>query len=284
MIHEIPLEEPTLHGYFSSVLPPVLSVDPGDSIRFQSLNAGWDWEPDTKYVERDTELHNGHALTGPIEVRGALAGQTLVVSIDEVTPRDWGVTFADGTPFHWTIEGETAVDERGKTVSLAPFMGVIGMPPPEPGIHSTGPPRKWGGNIDCKLLVAGTTLYLPIPLDGAVLSAGDGHAAQGDGEVSGTAIECPLERAQVTLELSDLVLRSPVARVRDAWVAFGFDADLDLAAEHAMATMLDLMERELSLDRTHALALSSVVVDLHVTQIVNGTKGAHAVLRDDAIR
>jgi acetamidase/formamidase len=88
----------------------------------------------------------------------------------------------------------------------------------------------------------------------------------------------------VTLELSDLVLRSPVARVRDAWVAFGFDADLDLAAEHAMATMLDLMERELSLDRTHALALSSVVVDLHVTQIVNGTKGAHAVLRDDAIR
>jgi acetamidase/formamidase len=284
MIHEIPLEEATLHGYFSSVLPPVLSVDPGDSVRFQSLNAGWDWEPETAYVERDTELHNGHALTGPIEVRGARAGQTLVVSIDEVTPREWGVTFADGTPFFWTIDGETATDDRRKTVSLAPFMGVIGMPPPEPGIHSTAPPRKWGGNIDCKLLVAGTTLYLPIPLDGAVFSAGDGHAAQGDGEVSGTAIECPLERAQVTLELSDLELRSPIARIDDAWVAFGFDEDLDLAAAHAMATMLDLMERELSLERTHALALSSVVVDLHVTQIVNGTKGVHAVLRDDAIR
>ena len=284
MIHDIPLEEATLHGYFSSVLPPVLSVDPGDSVRFQSLNSGWDWDRDTTYVERDTELHNGHALTGPIEVRGAQAGKTLVVSIDEVTPRDWGVTFADGTPFHWTIDGETATDDRGKTVSLAPFMGVIGMPPPEPGIHSTGPPRKWGGNIDCKLLVAGTTLYLPIPVDGALLSAGDGHGAQGDGEVSGTAIECPLERAQMTLGLSDLELRSPIARIADAWVAFGFDEDLDLAAQHAMATMLDLMERELSLERTHALALSSVVVDLHVTQIVNGTKGVHAVLRDDAIR
>lgn len=284
MIHEIPLEEATLHGYFSSVLPPVLSVDPGDSVRFQSLNAGWDWEPETEFVERDADLHNGHALTGPIEVRGAKAGKTLVVSIDEVTPRDWGVTFADGKPFHWTIDGETATDDRGNTVSLAPFMGVIGMPPPEPGIHSTGPPRKWGGNIDCKLLVAGTTLYLPIPLDGAVFSAGDGHAAQGDGEVSGTAIECPLARAQVTLELSDLVLRSPIARIADAWVAFGFDEDLDLAAAHAMATMLDLMERELSLERTHALALASVVVDLHVTQIVNGSKGVHAVLRDDAIR
>jgi acetamidase/formamidase len=284
MIHEIPLEEATLHGYFSSVLPPVLAVDPGDSVRFQSLNAGWDWDRDTKYVERDADLHSGHALTGPIEVRGAKAGKTLVVSIDEVTPRTWGVTFADGTPFYWTIDGETATDDRGKTVSLAPFMGVIGMPPPEPGIHSTGPPRKWGGNIDCKLLVAGTTLYLPIPLDGAVFSAGDGHAAQGDGEVSGTAIECPLERAQVTLELSDLELRSPIARTADAWVAFGFEEDLDLAAAHAMATMLDLMERELSLERTHALALSSVVVDLHVTQIVNGAKGVHAVLRDDAIR
>jgi acetamidase/formamidase len=284
VIHEIPLEEATLHGYFSSVLPPVLSVDPGDSVRFQSLNAGWDWEPDMEYVERDADLHNGHALTGPIEVRGAKAGKTLVVSIDEVTPRNWGVTFADGTPFHWTIDGETATDDRGKTVSLAPFMGVIGMPPPEPGIHSTAPPRKWGGNIDCKLLVAGTTLYLPIPLDGAVFSAGDGHAAQGDGEVSGTAIECPLERAQVTFQLSDLVLRSPIARIADARVAFGFDEDLDLAAAHAMATMLDLMERELALERTHALALSSVVVDLHVTQIVNGSKGVHAVLRDDAIR
>jgi acetamidase/formamidase len=285
VIHEIPLGEATLHGYFSPDLPPVLSVAPGDSVRFQSLNAGWRWDSDSEYVEREQELHSGHALTGPIEVRGARAGETLVVAIDEVTPRSWGVTFAHGTPFGWAIAGETATDERGKTVSLAPFLGVIGMPPPESGIHPTALPRKWGGNIDCKLLVAGSTLYLPIPVEGALLSAGDGHAVQGDGEVSGTAIECPLERAQVTLDLrSDLMLRSPIARTADAWVAFGFDEDLDLAAEQATETMLDLMERELALERSHALALASVAVDLHVTQVVNGVKGVHAVLRDGAIR
>jgi acetamidase/formamidase len=283
VIHEIPRNEDTLHGYFSSALPPVLSVDPGDSVRFQSLNSGWRWDPDVE-MERDKELHSGHALTGPVEVRGARAGQTLVVRIDEVVPGPWGVTFAHEVKLDWRIHGDTATDERGVTVSLAPFLGVIGMPPPEPGIHPTGPPRRWGGNIDCKLLVAGTTLYLPIPVDGALVSAGDGHAAQGDGEVSGTAIESPLERVQLTFDVSELDLRTPIARTGDAWVAFGFDEDLDAAAEQCMATMLDLMERELGLERPHALALASVVVDLHVTQIVNGAKGVHAVLRRDALR
>jgi acetamidase/formamidase len=147
------------------------------------------------------------------------------------------------------------------------------------------PPRRSGGNVDCRLLVAGTTLYVPIPVDGALLMLGDGHAAQGDGEVSGTAIECPLEAAQVTLELrDDLDLRMPLARTADAWVAFGFDEELDRAAELALETMLDLMERELDVGRRDALALASVAVDLHVTQVVNEAKGVHAVLRDGAIR
>src|SRR5690349_8060541 len=239
-LHEIPLLDETLHGFFSTSLSPVLTIDPGDSVRFQALNAGWHWDFEGVFSERDEELHSGHALTGPIEVRGARAGQALVVTIDEVTPRDWGITFAHGTGFRWEIAGDTATDERGKTVSLEPFLGVIGMPPAEPGIHPTGPPRNCGGNIDCKLLVAGTTLYLPISVDGALLSAGDGHAVQGDGEVSGTAIECPLEQAQLTIDVIDRELRSPIARIPNAWVAFGFDEDLDLAAEHATATMLDL--------------------------------------------
>ena len=284
MIHELPLQEATVHGYFSSALAPVLAVDPGDSVRFQALSAGWRWEQDAELFERDRQLHDGHALSGPIEVRGAGAGQTLVVRIDEVEPRSWGVTFAHGEPFHWALGGGHATDQLGVSVPLAPFLGVIGMPPPEPGVHSTIPPRRFGGNIDCKLLVAGTTLFLPIPVDGALLSAGDGHGAQGDGEVSGTAVEVPLERAQLTVGVrGDLDLRTPVARTGDAWIAFGFDEDLDLAAEQCMATMLDLMERELGLERKHALALASVAVDLHVTQIVNVAKGVHAVLRDDAL-
>ena len=268
-------------GFFSPDYEPVVTVDPGEPVVFSALNAGWCWEPD---VPEPCPPDPGHALYGPIEVRGARAGETLVVHIDEVTPRSWGVTFARDVKLMWSLEGDTWVSERGARVAAAPFLGVIGMPPPEPGEHSTGPPRKWGGNIDCKLLVAGTALYLPIPVDRALLLAGDGHGAQGDGEVSGTAIECPAERAQLTFELSDLELRSPIARIDGAWVAFGFDEDLDLAAEQCMATMLDLMERELEVDRNHALALASVVVDLAVTQIVNGAKGVHAILRDDAIR
>src|SRR5438876_11141859 len=158
------------------------------------------------------------------------------------------------------------------------------MPPPEPGRHPTQSPRIWGGNIDCNLLLAGATLFLPIPVDGALFSAGDGHARQGDGEVSQLAIECPLERAIVTLDVrDDLRLEWPIARIDGAWITFGFDEDLDEAAAIAIEGMLDLMEREHGLERRDALALASVVVDLRVTQLVNGAQGVHAILRDDAI-
>jgi acetamidase/formamidase len=157
------------------------------------------------------------------------------------------------------------------------------MPPAEPGIHSTIPPRRSGGNIDCKELVAGTTLFLPIPVDGARFSAGDGHAAQGDGEVSGTAIEAPVE-ARFTLDVrDDMPLEWPVARTADAWLTFGFDEHLGLAARIAVDGMLDLMEREHGIARSDALALASIVVDLRVTQVVNQVLGVHAVLRDDAL-
>jgi acetamidase/formamidase len=284
VIHELPLERRTLHGHFSRELPPVVSVKPGDSIAFSCPNARWEYERGVRFEPYDEELDAGHALVGPIEVRGAKAGSTLVVTVHSVVPGPWGVTHADqSTTVEWRLEDGEGVADRGMSVALAPFLGVMGMPPDEPGRHSTGPPRRSGGNIDCKELVAGTTLYLPISVDGALFSAGDGHAAQGDGEVSGTAIESPVERAELTLELSDLELRTPIARTETSWIAFGFSEELDLAAEEAIATMLDLIERELGLDRSDALALSSVVVDLRVTQIVNGVKGVHAVLRDDAI-
>ena len=285
MIHDIPLERGTLHGHFSRDLPTVLAIDPGDSVAFACPNAGWRLDSGDQFEPRDDELDAGHSLVGPIDVRGAVAGKALAVRIDDVRPGTFGGTFGNDTRVVWTLDaaGGTGIDDRGARVRLAPFLGVMGMPPVEDGIHSTGPPRRCGGNIDCKELVAGTTLYLPISVDGAHFSAGDGHALQADGEASGTAIECYVERAQLTLDLSDLELRSPIARTRDAWIAFGFDEDLDRAAEEAMATMLDLMERELGLDRSYALALSSLVVDLRVTQIVNGVKGVHAVLADGAL-
>ena len=281
-LHELPLDPAYLHGHFSRDLEPVLALDPGDSVRISVPNAGWQRGRDELVSSRQPELDTGHALAGPIEVRGARPGQTLVVRIDEVAPGPWGVTFTQ--PPH-RIDWELAKDVgrgAGRTIRLAPFLGVLGMPPDEPGVHSTIPPRRCGGNIDCKELVAGATLFLPIPVEGALFSAGDGHAAQGDGEVSGTAIEAPVE-ATLTLDVrDDLPLEWPVARTDGAWLTFGFDEHLGLAARIAVDGMLDLMEREHGLSRQDALGLASVVVDLRVTQVVNQVLGVHAVLRDDA--
>ena len=126
------------------------------------------------------------------------------------------------TKARWELDGESAA-RWVAPVELAPFLGVLGMPPAEPGWHPDRPATSSGGNIDCKELVAGTTLFLPIPVDGALFSAGDGHARQGDGEVSGTAIETP-GRAQVTLDVrDDFALEWPMARIAGAWLTFGFD-------------------------------------------------------------
>jgi acetamidase/formamidase len=305
-LHEIPLERRALHGHFSRDLVPILTVDSGDSIAFACLHAGWRGASNEPFEERrrkDDELDAGHALIGPVEVRGTRAGQTLEVGIEEVRIGPWGVTEAGGwsTPLNerlgvaggetavleWELDagGATGRDQQGRTVALRPFLGVIGMPPDEPGIHSTAPPRASGGNIDCKELVAGTTLFLPIPVDRALVSAGDGHAAQGDGEVSQLAIEAPLDRAVLTLSLrDDLELEAPIAWTPEAWLTFGFDEDLDEAAALAIDAMLELMGREHGLERREALALASVVVDLRVTQMVNGVRGIHARLAHDALR
>jgi acetamidase/formamidase len=286
-VHEIPTERSTLHGHFSRELEPVLTIEPGDSIVLRALNSAWILEPGVVFDPRDPELDAGHALIGPVEVRGARAGQTLVVQIDDVRPGRWGGTPSFGTDrvVRWELDPDAGVgrDDRGRTVVLHPFLGVLGMPPPELGRHSTIPPRRWGGNIDCKELVRGARLFLPIPVDGALFSAGDGHARQGDGEVGSCAIECPIE-ARLTLDVrDDMTLEWPIARTPDAWLTFGFDEDLDEAARIATEGMLDLFEREHGIERADALALASVVADLRVTQVVNGAKGVHAVLPHDAI-
>ncbi len=285
MIHELPLERRTLHGHFSRDLPPVLTLEPRDSVRFATPSSGWWLEQDLRFEPRSSPEDDGHALAGPFEVRGARAGQTLVVRVDEVTTGAWGETFSEYPHrIDWQLDGAIGRASTGQVVALRPFLGVMGMPPVASGVHSTIPPRPQGGNIDCKELVAGTTLYLPIPVDGALFSAGDPHALQGDGEVSGTAIECPA-RAQLTLDVrDDLLLEWPCARIEEAWLTFGFDENLGRAAKKAVDGMIELMGRERGLTPNDALALASVVVDLRVTQVVNEQLGVHAVLRDDAWR
>jgi acetamidase/formamidase len=305
--------EPTraaLHGHFSRDLAPVLTIDPGDTVRLRTLDAGWgleahyaDGSPRAHFAPRDRDLDDGHALCGPIAVRGAEPGMTLAVEIGELRPGAYGFTYAGGwdtpvnarlglgsgatgTMLRWELDPDSlrGRDQHGHAVPLRPFLGVIGMPPAEPGRHSTRPPRPTGGNIDCKELVSGSTLYLPIAVPGALLSAGDGHALQADGEVSGLAIECPMDLVELTIRLHEgLSIRTPRAETPIGWLTFGFDESLNEAMFVALETMLDLMRERHDLPRGEALALASLLVDLRITQVVNQVWGVHAVLPHGAL-
>jgi acetamidase/formamidase len=307
--HRLEADDRTLHGTFSPGRPPVLEVDPGDTVVLTTLDAGWSTAPWAGGPEASWQRHPvwregfGHALTGPVAVRGAEPGDTLEVRVVDVVPGGYGTTFAgrQPTPFNaaygltaadaavltWTLDAAAGrgVNQHGHAVALRPFLGVLGMPPAEPGDHSTTPPRAWGGNLDCRELVAGSTLYLPVPVAGALFSAGDGHARQGDGEVSGTAIECPMARVELVLDLRrDLPVSGPVARTPDgAWLTMGLGATLDEAAYRALDAMFTLLAERYGLTRAEAVALASVVVDVRVTQLVNLVVGAHAVLPADAV-
>jgi acetamidase/formamidase len=301
-------DDRTLHGWFNRDLDPVLTVDPGDSVRFRTLESSWALGPYTggSVVDRPRATQHepgaGHALTGPVAVRGARPGTVLEVRVDAVLPASWGTTVAahrqtaltdrlgitGRTVVHaWTLDTDAMIgrNQHGTTVALRPFMGVMGMPPAEPGRHSTIPPRSHGGNLDCRELVAGSTLYLPVPVDGGLFSVGDGHAAQGDGEVGGTAIECPMRQVDLTFDVrTDLPITAPLARTPAGWVTIGLGSTLDDAAVQALDGMCELLERLYGIERADAVALSSVVVDLRVTQVVNQVVGVHAVLAPGAIR
>ncbi len=309
-IHQIDPTAQTLHGAFSHEIVPVLTIDSGDSVRFRTLDADWNLaprrstrydEPPTQFAPRPIGQENGHALCGPVAIRGAQPGMTLAVHIKQVRPGGSGFTAvggwphvvntrlgvdSEGTYLLWTLDTEamTGTNQYGQTVALRPFMGIMGMPPAEPGLHSTVPPRHTGGNLDCKELVVGSTLYLPIAVAGGLFSVGDGHARQGDGEVCVTAIECPMDCVELTFELlPELHLSAPRAHTPAGWITFGLHEDLNEAALLALESMIELIMQRAGLPRHQALGLASVLVDLRITQLVNGVRGVHAVWPDECM-
>lgn len=311
MIHKIQLKSENLHGSFSNEYKPILTVNSGDSIRMQTPDIEWGYSA-SKGIERkffksavneETPLH---PMVGPIEVNGAKPGMVLEVKLNDVVPGWYGTNWAGGKKswqndavgltgserirLDWELNRDSLtasveVGSRPVNVALNPFIGLMGVAPAEPGVHHTSPPRYCGGNIDCKELKIGSTLYLPISVEGALFSIGDGHAAQGDGEVSGTAIECPMDLVDITLTLrDDLSLNMPRANTPEGWLTFGFNEDLNLAAAQALDEMVDFLRELHGVERTEALAIASVTVDLRITQVVNGVKGVHAVLPHGAVR
>lgn len=285
---------------------PVLTVAPGDTVTVRTLSAaGYTERQSAPGVEVPTlvDPRRGHCLVGPIAVAGAQPGAVLAVRFDALVPDDWGYTGSGGVdtpvnralgltdpaargPLLWDIDpaAGTAVNQLGLGVRTAPFLGVVGLPPEPTGEHSTIPPREaGGGNVDCRELVAGSTLYLPVTVPDALLFVGDGHAAQGDGEVSGTAVECGMTTT-MTLSLLDA---APVAGVHAdtpaGRVTLGFDADLNTATTTALDRMVDWIAGLHGIGRAEALAMASVAVSMRVTQVANRTWGVHALLPHDAI-
>jgi acetamidase/formamidase len=308
-IHELTLTPEHVHwGYYDPSVKPVLRIASGDTVRVESMiarglqrlrAAGVKEEeiPDAlKAVERSvTERGPGaHPMTGPIWIEGAEPGDSLevkILSFEFLHPYGvsgfipGGGTLPDEFPyvgFHlvrFDPRAATATFAPGITLRLAPFFGSIGVAPnPLVGRISSGPPGPHVGNIDNKELVAGTTLYLPVHVPGALLSLGDGHAMQGDGEVTGTALETSLRgTVQVTVR-KGVRLTWPRAETPTHYIAMGLHTDLDEAAKLATREMIDFLVVEKKMSRDQAYVLCSIAADLRVTQVVDVTKGVHAML------
>ena len=292
-------------GYYDASVPPVLIVDSGDIVDVETMLTGArlsralgvpeeEIRPDMKEMDEKVKQEGPHLLVGPVAVRGAAAGDVLEVRILEMGVVDpWAVNlFAPGGgalpklyPYQGTkfvrldLERNVALFAPGIEIPLRPFFGSLGVaPPPISGRIGSGPPGFHTGNLDNTELTAGATLYIPVHVEDALLFVGDGHAAQGDGEVDGTALEASLRGKLQLVVRKDLKLRWPRAETEEHYITMGLDPDLDRAAEMAVAEMIDHMVRERGLDRDDAYVLCSSAVDLRVTQVVDGTKGIHAML------
>jgi len=248
-----------------------------------------------KETPRQAGITGGHILVGPIAIEGAMPGDTVEVRIISVTPRipygtvsmrpgRGGIPDEVPAPFSRNVmldlKRNVGVFEPGIEVPLGPFMGVMGLlPPSEEGPNRrSGPPGVFGGNLDCKELVAGTSLFLPVFHPGGLFYTGDAHAAQGDGEVTVTAIETANTAVLKFVLHKGMKLTAPRAESATHYIAFGLDTDLNKAMAMAIRQTNALLLEKQGLEFERAFALSSIAVDFRVTQVVDDTKGIHAMI------
>ncbi len=293
-VHHITAEQ--AHCRWDRHLPPVIDVDPGDSIVFET--------PDAVNYQIDRESESSilttldfdpiHQVNGPVFVRGAEPGDTLVVEIVDIKPIDWGWTaiipdfgllqqddaYREPYLHIWDLSsGSYAEFKPGIRVPFEPFCGVMAVAPDSDDSLITLPPRANGGNVDCKLAQPGTSVFLPVLTEGALFSLGDVHAAQGDGEVCGSAIEC---QATVTVQielmkghqLPEMAISVP-GKLPGSWNTGGWmvttahGPDLFDASQQAVRYMIDYLVRSRSLSMQEAYVLCSACVDLKISEIVD---------------
>lgn len=301
-------------GYYSAHAKPALTVHSGDTVHIETLSTCGPPErleaeglaasaiPEsvrTLYAAKDIEKGpGGHILTGPVAIAEAQPGDVLEVRIQKIEvavpwscngfgvgrgylPNDFPYGRMTIIPLQLdaTHEHGTAQFAPGVRIPLHPFFGSMGVAPPESaGKYNSTAPWMHGGNMDNRELVEGTVLYLPVHAAGALFEVGDGHAGQGNGEVDITALETMLNGTFQFIVHKDQHLLWPRAETPTAWITMGFDEDLNTATKMALHNMLDFLMEEKHLSRDQAYQLSSVAVDLDITQLVDTKVGVHAIL------
>jgi acetamidase/formamidase len=303
--HHLHASPETCHwGFFDAKLKPAMVVASGDEVTIDSISGTaealprdpqFHIPPELKEVHAKCErLMAGHILTGPVAVEGAEPGDILEVEILDITLRqNWGYNlilplmgtlpddFHEYRLLHIPLDKERMVGKLpwGLDLPLAPFFGVMGTaPPPAWGRITSLVPRAMGGNLDNKELRPGAKLYLPVFVPGALFSCGDGHAAQGDGEVCITAIETALQGKFILRLRKDLRFTYPRAETPTHYMTMAMDPDLDQCVVKALRDMIVLLGEKRNLSREDAYTLCSLAADLRVTQTVNGSKGIHCMI------
>jgi acetamidase/formamidase len=313
--HDLKLTPANVHwGYYDARLKPVLKIASGDTVHVETMIAGGlerlrlAGTPEQEIPDALKQVENSvtdrgpgaHPLTGPIYVEGAEPGDTLEVRIQRfeyLHPfgmtgfRTGAGTLPDEYPYarskliRINAAAGTAEFAPGVILKLAPFWGSIGVAPPSMVRRlSSGPPGAHAGNLDNKELVAGSILYLPVHVSGGLISIGDGHALQGDGEVTITALETSLRGTVQIFVRKGKQIRWPRAETPTHYIAMGLHPDLNEAARIATREMIDFLVTEKGMSRDDAYLLCSLAVDLHVTQLVDDTKGVHAMLPKSVFR
>jgi acetamidase/formamidase len=281
--------EPT-HSVWDRSLTPRLTIAPGDMVHLECVDAaGGQFSPGASVEDfLAIDRNRIHALTGPVWIEGAEPGDVLEVQVLEVAHKGWAWTsvlnglgfldqrFTEPYLFHWELEPELTRSLAPAVIPLRPFCGVMGVAPAEHGGFRTRPPGVFGGNLDVRELSAGATLYLPVFNEGGLFSAGDCHAAQGDGEVCINAMECP---ANVSLRfqlhkgqpLAGPMLEAAARPGEDgpAWVVVESGTDAFATAQRATDRMVDLLIAKWGFEPIHAYILCSVAMDLRLSQVVN---------------
>ncbi|MDQ6824088.1 MAG: acetamidase/formamidase family protein [Candidatus Eremiobacteraeota bacterium] len=294
--HNIHIRRDQWHLAWDHSIPPIAKIRSGEMVSFDLLEASCGQIHRESTVGAISTLDFSHVdqVNGPIYVEGAKPGDTLEVELLDLQPADWGWTavipgfglLADEFPEPalkiWSLQKEAdgcTEFAPGIRIPLAPFCGEIGLAPGAPGALSTIPPYRHGGNMDTKHLTQGARLYLPVEVDGALFSMGDGHAAQGDGEVCGTAIETPTHAVVRLTVRKDMQIAQPQfltpgplavrANTAPYYATDGIGPDLMEAARSAIRHMIDYLRRTRSLSRTEAYMLCSVAVDLKICEVVD---------------